>query len=66
MKSYPNIEKSKFRPMEYVGYANGAWHIYKYHIGSYQGWRASHQTTGKIIEGHSLKVISRKLEDEQK
>lgn len=36
MPSYPNIDRSGFRPGEYVGYAHGAWKIYR--IDPYE-WR---------------------------
>lgn len=36
MKSLPNIERSAFRRFEYVGYADGVWHIKR----SGTGWLA--------------------------
>ena len=62
MKFMHNIEKSGFHPGEYVGYAGGAWRIYKFDW----GWRASHQTTGEMIEGGTLAIIDSKLDDIQR
>ena len=36
MRSYHNIEKSAFKPGEYIGYADGVWRIVRW--GS--GWRS--------------------------
>ena len=55
MRNLPNIEKSGFRPGEYVGYHDGAWCIVRV-----SGiWRAIHQG-GKYwsIEARTLTEIS--------
>lgn len=41
MKNLCNIEKSAFRRGEYVGYANGAWKIYR---NGGRKWYAEHRT----------------------
>ncbi len=43
MKLGHNIEKSPFRKGEYVGYANGVWHIRK-STSAYGQWCATHQS----------------------
>ena len=37
MAQHHNIEKSAFRPREYVGYGNGVWRIWR----AGHGWHAS-------------------------
>ncbi len=55
MRNLPNIEKSGFRPGEYVGYHDGAWRIVKV-----SGiWRAIHQN-GEYwtVESRTLTELS--------
>lgn len=56
---YPNIEKSAFRPSEYVGYRDGAWRITR----ANGGWQALHKL-GKHgrISAPTLREVSRQLE----
>lgn len=63
MKNLPNIEKSGFRPGEYVGYHDGAWRIVR-HSGI---WRALHQG-GKYwaVEARTLAELSELLATAQK
>jgi hypothetical protein len=61
MKSLPNIEKSGFRRGEYVGYANGAWRIYK----AGREWCAQHPRWDRPrLRASTLTDISRLLEKE--
>lgn len=62
MKNYLNIEKSAFRPGEYVGYSNGAWLIRKTNS-SYGNWSARHRDDNRkpLIFGFTLDEISKKL-----
>jgi len=57
MRDFPNIEKSGFRPREYVGYANGVWRIRK--RSGKQGWRADQGA--HVICGTTLADISQQL-----
>lgn len=63
MRSLPNIEKSSFRPGEYVGYFDGVWRIVR-HSGI---WRALHQG-GKYwaVEARTLAELSELLATAQK
>lgn len=63
MRSLLNIEKSGFRPGEYVGYFDGVWRIVR-HSGI---WRALHQG-GKYwaVEARTLAELSELLATAQK
>ena len=54
---YPNIEKSAFRKGEYVGYANGVWHIRR-SSSAYGQWVAAHST-----DRNAPRVYSWRLSD---
>jgi hypothetical protein len=58
-----NIEKSKFRRGEYVGYAGGLWFIRKTNS-SYGNWIARHRDNTRLspIYAATLEDMSRKLE----
>lgn len=65
---YHNIDKSGFRPKEYVGYAHGAWRIYQIHRNE---WRCLPQANVRAdladkysygFTGSSLREISARLE----
>jgi hypothetical protein len=65
MKNYPNIERSAYRPGEYVGYANGFWVIRKSN-GSYGNWVAYRQdakVTDRPIYTYTLAQMSQKLRE---
>lgn len=53
-----NIEKSAFRPREYVGYAGGVWRIRKTGVG---GWEALERDGPDRIFGTTLQEIGEKL-----
>jgi len=62
---HPRIERSGFKPGEYVGYAGGAWRIRKT---LYGGWKwAAHQPgsdpiTGETIYADTLYQLGRQLD----
>lgn len=59
MKAFLNIERSAFRPGEYVGHADGTWRIQR--INSARGkWQAS-RVGEKLIFGKTLSEVSEKL-----
>lgn len=59
MKALSNIEKSAFRPAEYVGYANGVWRIRR----SGLGWTARRQDRqGPLITARTLEIMSQELQ----
>lgn len=59
MQSFPNIERSAFRPAEYVGYARGVWRI-KRVVG--YGWRAAPvDGTRDAFMRHTLEGVSAHL-----
>ncbi len=58
MKSLTNIEKSGFRPGEYVGYCQGAWRI----RGSYGCWVAIRQSDGATKTEKTLDSLNRFFE----
>lgn len=60
-----NIERSAFRPGEYVGYLNGVWRIKRVAATNAQlGWVAIFQGKPKLapLYGRTLKEIGLKLE----
>lgn len=58
----PNIEKSAFRPGEYIGYSDGVWRIQKTNS-TYGNWVARHQNNplAETIWAHRLADLSVKL-----
>lgn len=59
MQDLPNIEKSAFRPGQYVGYAAGVWYIAHYgNKGALNYWRATRTLDGKTIYGPTLAHLS--------
>ena len=59
MKALHNVDKSPFRKGEYVGYANGVWHIRR----NYAGWIANHRENKHTgITGMTLSDISAQLD----
>ena len=62
MQNLPNIEPSKFRKGEYVGYACGVWHITK-STSSFGKWCARHRDNQRMptLFAFSLRDLSRKL-----
>ena len=62
MKDLPNIEKSAFRPGEYVGYAHGVWRIMKSNS-SDGNWVAIHRDIpNQRLATFRLADLSKKLE----
>lgn len=62
MKNLPNIERSGFHRGQYVGYANGPWHIRR--DGTI--WRATRRTNTApldILTARTLTELSGKLTD---
>lgn len=57
-----NIEKSAFKKGEYIGYANGVWHI-KRTNSSYGNWIARHRDDPQmpVVWAFRLKDLSEKL-----
>lgn len=64
MKNLSNIEKSKFRKGEYVGYnAAGVWCIERLSYHSLGKWRAVSACKEWVIYGYTLAELSDKLKD---
>ena len=59
MKYFPNIEKSAFRPREYVGYAAGSvWRIRKHGCG---GWEGRENGGDRYMRRATLEAVSEAL-----
>jgi hypothetical protein len=60
MKNLPNIDKSTFRPDQYVGYAKGVWYIRR---DGRTRWVAHHQTSVEAphLSSDTLRGISELL-----
>ena len=63
MRSFHNIERSAFRPGQYVGYSNGVWRIWRWSKrDKTRAWIAiRHQGEHAELFGRSLAEISAKL-----
>jgi hypothetical protein len=59
IEMHDRIEKSGFRPGEYVGYCDGAWRIYKRTDGT---WQAVKQSGGDAFRASTLDGIGRGLD----
>jgi hypothetical protein len=61
MQSLPNVEKSAFRPREYVGYGGGiVWRIRKHGCGGWEAWSQAdnYNTAAPYVRAETLAKVS--------